>query len=130
MKKNRNSVSSINPVINLNKSEKKNNKKLSMTPEKNKKKKEEEVKKKTNLSKSPRKKHSSRIQISKSIFVQYKEGLIEKDYEILDTVGSGAFATVKKVIHKLRGQIRALKITSKKTTTSKISHTIDKNRLI
>ena len=39
MKKNRNSVSSINPVINLNKSEKKNNKKLSMTPEKNKKKK-------------------------------------------------------------------------------------------
>ena len=113
MKKNRNSVSSINPVINLNKSEKKNNKKLSMTPEKNKKKKEEEVKKKTNLSKSPRKKHSSRIQISKSIFVQYKEGLIEKDYEILDTVGSGAFATVKKVIHKLTGQIRALKIIKK-----------------
>ena len=113
MKKNRNSVSSLNPVINLNKSSKKNNKKLSMTPEKNKKKKEEEVKKKTTYSKSPRKKHSSRIQISKSIFVQYKEGLIEKDYEILDTVGSGAFATVKKVIHKLTGQIRALKIIKK-----------------
>ena len=120
MKKNRNSVSSLNPVINLNKSSKKNNKKLSMTPEKNKKKKEEEVKKKTNYSKSPRKKHSSRIQISKSIFVQYKEGLIEKDYEILDTVGSGAFATVKKVIHKLTGQIRALKIIKKLQKLMKI----------
>ena len=62
---------------------------------------------------SKRKKKESKIQITKSLFIQYKEGLIEKDYDILETVGSGAFATVKKVVHKLTNQTRALKIIKK-----------------
>ena len=62
---------------------------------------------------SKRKKKESKIQITKSLFIQCKEGLIEKDYDILETVGSGAFATVKKVVHKLTNQTRALKIIKK-----------------
>ena len=63
--------------------------------------------------KSKQKKKDSKLQITKSLFIQYKEGLIEKDYDILETVGSGAFATVKKVIHKITKQTRALKIIKK-----------------
>ena len=40
-------------------------------------------------------------------------GLIEKDYTIGEVVGSGAFASVRKVKSKTNGQIRALKIIKK-----------------
>jgi calcium-dependent protein kinase len=53
------------------------------------------------------------IKISKGNFIQYKKGLIEKDYTIGEVVGSGAFATVRKVISKTTGQLRALKIIKK-----------------
>ena len=59
---------------------------------------------------SKKKKKDSKVQITKSLFIQYKEGLIEKEYDIQETVGSGAFATVKKVVHKITNQTRALKI--------------------
>ena len=36
----------------------------------------------------------SDFKIGKSTFIQYKKGLIEKDYKIGEVVGSGAFASV------------------------------------
>ena len=51
--------------------------------------------------------------VGKSTFIQYKKGLIEKDYTIGEVVGSGAFASVRKVKSKTNGQIRALKIIKK-----------------
>jgi calcium-dependent protein kinase len=53
------------------------------------------------------------IKVSKGNFIQYKKGLIEKDYMIGEVVGSGAFATVRKVISKTSSQLRALKIIKK-----------------
>ena len=51
--------------------------------------------------------------VGKGTFIQYKKGLIEKDYTIGEVVGSGAFASVRKVKSKTNGQIRALKIIKK-----------------
>jgi len=53
------------------------------------------------------------IKVSKGSFIQFKKGSIEKDYTIGDVVGSGAFATVRKVYSKLNGALRALKIIKK-----------------
>ena len=53
------------------------------------------------------------FKIGKSTFIQYKKGLIEKDYKVGEVVGSGAFASVRKVINKTTGQVRALKIIKK-----------------
>ncbi len=53
------------------------------------------------------------LKITKGNFISYKKGLIEKDYIIGEVVGSGAFATVRKVISKSNGQVRALKIIKK-----------------
>src|SRR5690242_11482177 len=54
-----------------------------------------------------------KIKISKGHFINYKKGLIEKDYSIGEVVGSGAFATVRKVTERQTGQLRALKIIKK-----------------
>jgi calcium-dependent protein kinase len=53
------------------------------------------------------------IKVSKGSFIQFKKGMIDKDYTIGDVVGSGAFATVRKVFSKANGQMRALKIIKK-----------------
>jgi calcium-dependent protein kinase len=53
------------------------------------------------------------IKVSKGSFIQFKKGSIEKDYTIGDVVGSGAFATVRKVYSKINGSLRALKIIKK-----------------
>jgi len=53
------------------------------------------------------------IKVSKGNFIQFKKGMIDKDYNIGDVVGSGAFATVRKVYSKANGQMRALKIIKK-----------------
>jgi calcium-dependent protein kinase len=53
------------------------------------------------------------IKVSKGNFIQFKKGMIDKDYTIGDVVGSGAFATVRKVYSKTNGQMRALKIIKK-----------------
>lgn len=49
----------------------------------------------------------------RSNMVQYKKGQIESDYTIGEIMGSGAFATVRKVIHKQTNNARALKIIKK-----------------
>lgn len=56
---------------------------------------------------------SDDVKLSKGNFVNYKKGNIEVDYEIRETLGSGAFAKVVKVLHKKSGQFRALKIIKK-----------------
>lgn len=56
---------------------------------------------------------SKDIKIGKINFVNFKKGNIEADYELRETLGSGAFAKVVKVVHKKTGQFRALKIIKK-----------------
>ena len=36
-----------------------------------------------------------------------------KDYQVLEVIGKGAYAEVKKVVHKLTKDIRAMKIIKK-----------------
>ena len=54
------------------------------------------------------------VTVEKKNFVVCKQGTIESEYSIGEVVGSGAFATVRKVIHKRTNQKRALKIIKKK----------------
>jgi len=53
------------------------------------------------------------LKMGKGNFVNFKKGNIENDYELRETLGSGAFAKVVKVVHKKTGQFRALKIIKK-----------------
>jgi calcium-dependent protein kinase len=53
------------------------------------------------------------LNVNKGTFIQYKKGQIETDYQIGEIMGSGAFATVRKVTHKTSQQVRALKIIKK-----------------
>ncbi|CDW88681.1 protein kinase domain containing protein [Stylonychia lemnae] len=45
--------------------------------------------------------------------ISSKKGKITKDYQILNLLGKGGFGEVKKVMHKLTGQMRAMKIIKK-----------------
>jgi calcium-dependent protein kinase len=51
--------------------------------------------------------------ISKQNFIAYKKGLITNDYTLSTPLGSGSFGTVRKAVHKLTGQPRAIKILKK-----------------
>lgn len=53
------------------------------------------------------------IKISKENFVFYKKGNILNEYTIGQALGSGSFGTVRKAVHKLTGQTRAIKILKK-----------------
>jgi calcium-dependent protein kinase len=53
------------------------------------------------------------LKVDKGTFISYKKGQIEADYVIGEIMGSGAFATVRKVTHKDSNQPRALKIIKK-----------------
>ncbi len=53
------------------------------------------------------------MNVNKGTFINYKKGQIETDYTIGEIMGSGAFATVRKVTHKDSGNTRALKIIKK-----------------
>jgi calcium-dependent protein kinase len=59
------------------------------------------------------KKEAEKITISKQNFVSYKKGLITNDYTLSSPLGSGSFGTVRKAVHKLTGQPRAIKILKK-----------------
>ena len=51
--------------------------------------------------------------IDSNSFVSEKKGNIAKDYEILEVLGKGGFGEVKKVVHKLTQDVRAMKIIKK-----------------
>jgi calcium-dependent protein kinase len=53
------------------------------------------------------------INIDNNQFIQERQGKITKDYQILNLLGKGGFGEVKKVIHKLTGDVRAMKIIKK-----------------
>ena len=49
------------------------------------------------------------------MFIHEKKGKVTNDYEVLSVIGKGGFGEVKKVIHKLTGDIRAMKIIKKES---------------
>ncbi len=55
------------------------------------------------------------IQIDAQMFVSEKKGKVSNDYDILAVVGKGGYGEVKKVIHKLTGDVRAMKIIKKES---------------
>lgn len=46
-------------------------------------------------------------------FVKEKRGQVENDYDIISTVKDCNYGEVKKVVHKLTGDVRAMKIIRK-----------------
>ena len=82
--------------------------------EKERKKKEENTRKQSDAQKKVNNQSNEKeFIVSKSTFVQFKKSLIEKDYIIKEKIGSGAFATVRKVVTKDGNYERALKIIKK-----------------
>jgi calcium-dependent protein kinase len=53
------------------------------------------------------------IKISKQNFISYKKGTITSEYSIGSSLGSGSFGTVRKAVHKMTGQTRAVKVLKK-----------------
>ena len=54
-----------------------------------------------------------KLKLDKSAFVCYKTNKINDEYLLGETLGQGAFGTVRKAVHKLTGQERAIKILKK-----------------
>ncbi|MBQ2499638.1 MAG: protein kinase [Bacteroidales bacterium] len=54
------------------------------------------------------------LKFDKSTFVCYKTTKINEEYLFGETLGQGAFGTVRKAVHKLTGQERAIKILKKR----------------
>ena len=55
-----------------------------------------------------------KLKLDKSAFVCYKTNKINEEYLLGETLGQGAFGTVRKAVHKLTGQERAIKILKKR----------------
>jgi serine/threonine protein kinase len=53
------------------------------------------------------------LNINANQFISEKKGKITKDYKILELVGKGGFGEVKKVVHLVSGDVRAMKIVKK-----------------
>ena len=49
------------------------------------------------------------------MFINEKKGKITNDYDVQNTIGKGGYGEVKKVIHKLTGEVRAMKIIKKES---------------
>lgn len=47
------------------------------------------------------------------MFINEKRGKITSDYDIKEVVGKGGFGEVKRIIHKMTGEVRAVKIIRK-----------------
>ena len=60
------------------------------------------------------------INVSKENLIKISREPISKNYIIICDLGQGSYGQVKKVLHKQLNEVRAMKMTSKKTTTSKI----------
>mmetsp|Transcript_16089 Transcript_16089/g.11605 ORF Transcript_16089/g.11605 Transcript_16089/m.11605 type:complete len:81 (+) Transcript_16089:969-1211(+) len=43
------------------------------------------------------------------MFINEKKGKIVNDYEVMMVMGRGGYGEVKKVVHKLTGEVRAMK---------------------
>ena len=54
------------------------------------------------------------LKFDKSTFVCYKTTKINEEYLLGETLGQGAFGTVRKAVHKVTGQERAIKILKKR----------------
>ena len=57
---------------------------------------------------------ADKLKFNKSNFVCYKKSKINEEYLLGETMGQGAFGTVRKAIHKVTGQERAIKILKKR----------------
>ena len=59
------------------------------------------------------------MHVSKENMIKISTEPISKNYIILSDVGHGSYGQVKKVRHRQLNEIRAMKITSKKSESSK-----------
>ena len=55
-----------------------------------------------------------KLKLDKSAFIGYKTTKINEEYRLGETLGQGAFGTVRKAVHKVTGQERAIKILKKR----------------
>ncbi len=54
-----------------------------------------------------------KLTIDKSVFVHEQKGKIKAKYRVLETIGKGSYGEVKKISHKVTGELRAMKIIRK-----------------
>lgn len=61
------------------------------------------------------KKLSEGLILDKNMFINEKRGKVSNDYEVHETIGKGGYGEVKKVVHKITGETRAMKIIKKES---------------
>lgn len=61
------------------------------------------------------KKVSDGLILDKNMFINEKKGKVTNDYEIHEIVGKGGYGEVKRVVHKITGETRAMKIIKKES---------------
>jgi len=59
------------------------------------------------------KKLSDVLLIDANMFINEKRGKVTIDYDVLEVIGKGGYGEVKRVIHKITGETRAMKIIKK-----------------
>lgn len=55
------------------------------------------------------------LHIEANMFINEKKGKITNDYDVQATVGKGGYGEVKKVIHKITSELRAMKVIKKES---------------
>jgi len=58
-------------------------------------------------------KEISKVPINKAAFVKEQKGKIKAKYRVLETIGRGSYGEVKKIQHKVTGELRAMKVLKK-----------------
>jgi calcium-dependent protein kinase len=50
-----------------------------------------------------------------NMFINEKKGKVTNDYDVGEVIGKGGYGEVKKVVHKITGETRAMKIIKKES---------------
>lgn len=61
------------------------------------------------------KKLSEGLLLDANMFINEKRGKVTNDYDVIELIGKGGYGEVKKVVHKITGETRAMKIIKKES---------------
>ncbi len=62
--------------------------------------------------------------IDKAVFVQEQKGRIKAKYRVLETIGKGSYGEVKKILHKVTGELRAMKVIRKEDVSKEYQQSL------
>ena len=58
---------------------------------------------------------SEGLLLDANMFINEKKGKVTNDYDVMECIGKGGYGEVKRVVHKITGEPRAMKIIKKES---------------